>query len=429
MAEESTHLEEENRRLQRAVEELSILNEIASAISSTMSLSEIVDSIVAKCVRHLRVEQTSVQLLEQQAQNAELRTMVRRVDTRVSDQRPLRFGDQLTGWMLKHQQPLLVNDLGTDDRFQRIASDSLSIQSFLSVPLLLKGTLIGLLSVFNKREGTFTKEDQRLLSIIATQSAQVIENARLYEGEQNLRLIEEELRVAHHTQMRLLPSEMPSIEGYDIYGTSTPARNVGGDYFDFIVVDEQRIAICLGDVTGKGMPAALLMSNVQATVRGQTLQDLPPDECLSHANDLLVRTTEPHMFVTLFYGILDTVSDTFTYSNGGHNPPFLFSGDDRSELTEGGLIVGIMENSVYESGAVTLSAGDVLVIFSDGITEAMNATELMFEEDRLCQAIKACRDLSAEEIAAKVVEAVRVFAGDVEQADDMTLVVVKRSAG
>ena len=174
-------LEEENRRLRRAVEELSILNAIGTAVSSTMSLNAIVELIVQESVRHLKVEQGSVMLLQDETDNDPFRTMARKAHAG-SDVVPFRFGQQLTGWMLKHQKPLLINNLQDDPRFKAIASSDFPIHSLLSVPLRAKGRMVGLLNVFNKQSrGDFSNEDQKLLSIIASQSAQIVENARLYE--------------------------------------------------------------------------------------------------------------------------------------------------------------------------------------------------------------------------------------------------------
>jgi PAS domain S-box-containing protein len=180
--EKFTELEDENRRLRRAVEELSILNAIGTAVSSTMSLKAIVELIVQESVRQLKVEQGAVMLLQDEKDTDPFRTMARKAHSADSDVVPFRFGQQLTGWMLKHQKPLLINDLQEDPRFKAVASSDFPIRSLLSVPLRAKGQMVGLLNVFNKRskEG-FSKEDQKLLSIIASQSAQIVENARLYE--------------------------------------------------------------------------------------------------------------------------------------------------------------------------------------------------------------------------------------------------------
>ncbi|MBL7075531.1 SpoIIE family protein phosphatase [candidate division KSB1 bacterium] len=420
-------LEAENRRLQRAVEELSILNEIATAISSTLALDQIVVLIVQKCVKHLKVEQAAVMILAEKKEEKPFQTMVRRADT-TANVLPYRLNAQLTGWMLKHQKPLVINDFPNDDRFQGVAEETFPIQSLLSVPLLSKGRMIGVLTVFNKkaREG-YSSEDQRLLTIIATQSTQVIENARLLKEEQTLIKMREEIRLAHDIQSNLLPKKPPQLNGYDIAGESIPAQVVGGDYFDFIPVDENRLAFCLGDVSGKGLPAALLMANLQATIRGQTIIKPSPKDCLRHSNKLLYQSTESQKFVTLFYGILDSQKHQLRYSNAGHNSPLLFSeGEEPVPLETGGVVLSFMENFSYDEGVVSFNPGDLLLIYSDGITEAMDAGDEEFGEERLAALVKENMGESASGLIEKVITAVKRHAGDSSQMDDMTLVVIQR---
>ena len=418
-------LEQENKRLGRAVEELSILNEVASAVTSTSSLDAIVDLIVEKCVKHLAVEQGAVLLLDRQEPSAPLRTLVRRVDSEFGSI-PYRLGDQLTGWMLKHQAPLLINDLAGDGRFRSGDSDK-PFHSLMCVPLSLKRQLIGVLTVFNKRaaEG-FTESDQRLLSIIAAQSAQVIENARLYEEEQALREMRRDLEVARNIQMKLLPKSAPEIAGFDIAGKSVPAQNVGGDYFDFLPAGEQRFAICLGDVVGKGMPAALLMANVQATIRGQNLLQPSAGECLGRSNRLLYESTDSDKFVTLFYGILDPSRRQLHYSNAGHNPPMLISANARLQrLTTGGPVLGMLPEFAFEEATVSLDPGDSLVIFSDGFSEAMDSQLEEFGEEQLLELARRHREATAAGVIDAVSDAVSRHAGEAPQNDDMTMVVVQ----
>ncbi|MDZ7260816.1 MAG: SpoIIE family protein phosphatase [candidate division KSB1 bacterium] len=421
-------LEEENRRLRRAVEELSILNEITTAISSTLALDQIVDLIVRKCVKHLKVEQAAGMCLAENKEGKPLQTMVRRADT-TANILPYRLDAQLTGWMLKHQQPVLINDFPNDDRFQGVAEEVFPLRSLLSVPLLAKGCMIGLLTVFNKKEPDgFSSDDQRLLSIIATQSAQVIENARLLEEEQALLQVQEEMRLAHDIQINLLPKEAPQLSGYDIAGLSLPAQVVGGDYFDFIPVEENRWAICLGDVAGKGLPAALIMANLQATIRGQTLLKPPPKDCLQRSNKLLYQSTDPQKYATLFYGILDGQKHQLCYSNAGHNRPLLFrEGEEPVSLETAGIALSFMENFSYEEGVISLTPGDLLVIYSDGITEAMNTSDEEFGEEKLAALVKENMGKSANGLIKKVIDAVKQHAGDRPPMDDMTVIVIKRT--
>ncbi len=311
-------------------------------------------------------------------------TMIRTHDTNVSSL-PYRLDTQLTGWMLRHKKPLLTNDIFTDDRFKFFRDPDLPVKSLLSAPLTLKGKMIGLLTVFNKKtESGFTPGDQRILAIISSQSAQVLENARLYEEEQTLRLMQEEMRLASEIQINLLPKSAPELIGYEIAGMSFPAKEVGGDYFDFIQIDKNHTAFCLGDISGKGIPAAMLMSNLQATLRSQTDLRLSCRESISRSNNLLYKSTDSQKFATLFYGILDSARHEFCYCSAGHDNPFLFRGGEKPiRLQTGGLILGFMSDSKYEDETVKLNPGDLLVIYSDGITEAMNKDEEEFGEARL----------------------------------------------
>jgi sigma-B regulation protein RsbU (phosphoserine phosphatase) len=421
-------LELENKRLKKAVEELSVLNEIAIQITSTKEINSIVDQIVQRCVKHLKVEQGAVMLLNEGDQKASLHTMIRKADTTQSNILPYRLDTQLTGWMLKNRKPLLINDLKRDDRFQINGKDDWVIDSMLGVPLLAKGRIIGVLSVFNKRTADgFSLDDQRLLSIIGAQSAQIIENARLYQEEQALLLMQEELRFAKDIQRNLLPHEMPQISGYQIAGKSIPARDVGGDYFDFIPKDGQHLAFCLGDVSGKGMPAAMLMANLQATLRGQILADIPIHECILRSNTLLYRSTDMKKFATLFYGLLDFKKHNLHYCNAGHDYPFLFSQGVRPQrLKTGGVVLGFVPYFTYEEATIPIKKNDIFIVYSDGITEAMNSSEEEFGEDRLIEVVGDNKKDSPEVLIEKILSAVSDHSGDEPQMDDMTLVVVKR---
>jgi serine phosphatase RsbU (regulator of sigma subunit) len=419
-------LEAENERLKRAVEELSVLNDVALAVSSTLALNEIVELIVQKSVKHLRVEQGAVLLLDKHEDQAPLRTMIRRAQSDYSGI-PYRLGDQITGWMLKNQQPLVVNDLLTDSRF-RVPAEAATMRSLLCVPLRLKGRMIGVLSVFNKHGGDeFTEGDSRLLTIIAAQSTQVIENARLYEEEQALSRIEQELDTARTIQERLLPKSPPVIAGYELAGRSAPARQVGGDYFDYFSRDGEGTVICLADVSGKGISAALLMASTQATIRSLSLSDASLIRRLAHANQLLYNSTSSDKFVTMFYSVLDAEKHELAYSNAGHNPPLLISADGSvRELTDGGPVLGILPAFSFEQSTVALAPGDVLLIYSDGFSEAANMRFEEFGDDRLRDLAVAHREEPAQKLIETIVSEVRAFCGETPQGDDMTIVVVRR---
>ena len=420
-------IEKENVRLRRAVEELSILNDLAREIGASLNSEEIMRKVIHRSLRAVHAEQGDISLVErQQAQT--MKTLVRSMVSS-SAHEPFHLHQNLLGWMHLNKKPLLMNEPHLDPRFRGLNWDE-SIRSLLCVPLLSKSELIGILTVYNKKgETSFTEEDLRLLAIIAGQSAQVVENARLYEEEQTLFRMREELRLAKEIQLGLLPSEIPQVSGYDIAAISIPAQVVGGDYFDVIEIDESRLATCLGDVSGKGLPAALLMANLQATIRGQTLVNCSPQECLCRSNKLLYRSTAPQKFATFFYGILNRQTHEYFYANAGHDRPLLFSrGKEPAVLPQAGLALSFLENIDYEQCCFTFNPGDLLLIHSDGITEAMDTEEEEFGAERLAKIVESCRQDSATVIIDQVISAVNNYIGDQAQMDDMTVVVVKRLA-
>jgi phosphoserine phosphatase RsbU/P len=422
-----SRLQDENQKLRLAVEELSVLNEIATAITSTQSIDKIVDLIVRKCVKHIKVEQGVVMLLDEKDTQNPFHTMIRKQDSS-SNLLPFRLDTQLSGWMLMNKAPLLINDFQSDKRFSTVKDVEFPIKSLLSVPMQMKGKMIGLVTVFNKHgEGGFTINDQRLLGIIAAQSAHVVENARLYQNEQALLKLQEEMRLAYEIQVDLLPKAQPKVPGYSIAGKSIPAKEVGGDYYDFIDLTNNRLTFCLGDITGKGMPAAILMANLQASLRGQAISGKPVRECVEFTNDLLYYNTAPNKFATLFYGVLNKENDEIIYCNAGHNNPILISENDEINRPDiGGLIVGITPSIKYDEAKIKLKKNDMLVIFSDGITEAMNKDEEEFEEERLFKLIKSNKDKKAEELIELIFKEVNNFAKGQPQSDDMTMVILKK---
>jgi len=423
---ELSQLKEENDRLKKSIEDLWTINQLARIISTTLPVHQILDKVVSGSVKAIGAAQGAISLLDEKETGDPFKTLIRKVDE-TDFTKKYRLDEDLSGWMIKNRKALLINDFSKNTTFKGKHSEIEKIQSILSVPLLCKGKLIGVLSLFNKKNNReFSKNDQRLLSIIGSQSAQVIENARLYEQEKQLRQFEQELEMAQSIQNRLLPKESPKIGGFDLAGVSYAAKEVGGDYFDFIELENGCWGIALGDVSGKGIPAALLMANLQATLRNQALNHSSIVGCIEKANQFLYLNTQSHKFATLFFGMLDSKTKNFNYVNAGHNFPFHLRKDGEfRQLEIGGLVVGIEPDSVYNEGQVLLSPGEIIVIYSDGVTEAEDASESLFGEQRLQEIIKKNKNLSSQEIMAVIYEEVKNFQSGTEQDDDITLIVMK----
>lgn len=418
-------LREENRQLKRAVEELSILNDLSRAIGASVDSQDIIRKIVDRSMRAVQAEQTVVTLVDRNA-NQPMKTLVRAM-TSSAEHPHYHLNENLLGWMHLYKKPLLSNAPGNDERFKGLKWDQ-TIGSILCVPLMVKSELIGVITTYNKKDAEgFTQEDQRLLAIIAGQSAQIIENARLYEEEKALASIQEQVKLAAQIQFELLPKDAPKPAGYDIAARSIPAQLVGGDYYDFIQVSENRLAICLGDVSGKGLPASLLMANLQATLRGQSALDNQVRESIVRSNRLIHRSTDPEKFATLFYGVLDCTSHTMMFCNAGHENPMVFSnGAETARLETGGMALGVLDEFPYEEDSVTLNPGDTLLVFSDGISDATNEFDHPFGEDRLRALVSEHRDDSASDLIDRIIKAVQEHEGETPQLDDLTLVVVRR---
>ncbi len=337
------------------------------------------------------------------------------------------FHQSLLGWMYIHKKPLVINDPTNDERFRGIHWDP-SIQSLLVVPLIVKSRIRGVLTVYNKKQGLkFTDDDLRLLSIIAAQSAQVVENARLHEQEKAYVRMKEELAVAATIQAELLPTTLPTIPGYEVYATTIPAASVGGDYYDVMASADPLVSFCVGDVSGKGMPAALLMANLQATLRAMLETHGRPAEVLQQANRLLYKSTSAEKFATVFLARLDPAKHEVHYANAGHDPAVLMSArGEVQELPATGLPVGLFDGMSYEESTVRMEPSDILVVFSDGITESMNSTQAQFGRSNILEALTSHRGETVAHISSALLNAVNTFSAGTPQSDDQTLLIVKR---
>ena len=245
--------------------------------------------------------------------------------------------------------------------------------------------------------------------------------------------LKRELETARAIQVRLLPTSEPVVTGFQVVGASIPSREIGGDYFDFLAQADDEIGIAIGDVSGKGMPAALLMSNLQASLHGQVLHPGTVSGVVERVNDLMVKSTDPHMFATFFYGLLNARNATFTCTNAGHNPPILLrASGEIEELTTGGLLLGMLGEQVYQQDTVSLAPGEIIVLYTDGITEAVGPAadeddyDAMFGEDALYEVLRRNRHLPAAGIKDAILDAVSAHTSGVAQSDDITLVVIRR---
>jgi sigma-B regulation protein RsbU (phosphoserine phosphatase) len=336
----------------------------------------------------------------------------------------------IAGWVATHNEPLLVPDVSRDPRFGGdVPGSGFITRNLLCVPMKnADGKLIGVLQAINYLgDGVFPESEIPLFQRLADQAAISLERERLFHEYVEKQKMEEQLNLARDIQRHLWPRHLPNLPGYSIIGQSKPALEVGGDYYDFIPLDDGKFAFVIGDVSGKGVGAGLIMATLRATLRTQFAQHSDIDRAIQLVNKAVTNDTRPTEFVTMFLAILDPVTHRLTYVNAGHNPPYIVDEDGTlTELKAGGPVVGILHPMVFESRTVEMKPGSMLLLYTDGVTEAENAAGDQFEEAALQEFLKANTSETIDGIHKNLMNAIDVFQGDAPQADDITIIFLKR---
>ncbi len=298
----------------------------------------------------------------------------------------------------------------------------------LIVPLLIKNECRGVLLVGKKMIGDFSDFDIRFIEALSSTLATALENARLFEEAVEKQRIESELNVARQIQHKLFPETLPQFDGIDIAARNISSQQVGGDYFDVVRYSDHEVLCCVADVSGKGMPASILMANVQAALRILVPLHLELSDLVTRINDLLYENTGHDKFVTFFVCALDSTNGRLRYCNAGHNPPMVFRAHGEvEELGVGGLILGVMPTfRPYEQAEIQLESGDVVFMFTDGVNEAMNEEHVEFSDDAIRHHLIAAKTGSAIDILDHVLHGVHTHVGAAAQSDDITMVVLKK---
>ncbi len=299
----------------------------------------------------------------------------------------------------------------------------------LVLPLKQHGETCAILCLGPKLTGLpYQQDDLELLYSLGNMAFVALQNFYLIEEQIEKERLEEEMRLARQIQMRLLPQRIPSFPEVEVATLALPSRQVGGDYFDVVKLEGRRLLLAIADVTGKGVPASLLMANLQACLHVMVPMDLTIEEATSHINRVICENTDHDKFITYFHGIYHAEDGAFHYVNAGHNPPMLLRKNGELELLEkGGLLLGVMKGLPYERGEVFLERGDVLALFTDGVTEAMNADEEEYGEERLEKMLRANQHHPARYILDAIYGDIQVFTGTTSfLSDDLTMIVMKK---
>jgi len=330
--------------------------------------------------------------------------------------------------VIKTRELLSIDDFEQDRRFAHVKKSGVHIGSLVAAPLVSRNGLIGILYATKKTSYGFFKDDLDVITAFADQASIAIENSRLIKKSIERERLMREMTLAQEMQKKLLPQHLPAVHGIDVDAISTPAFEVGGDYYDFMQLDDRRLGIVVGDVSGKGVSAAFYMSEVKGIFQAISRLHTSPREFIIHANEALSSSIDKHSFVSLIYAVIDTSSGLLTLSRAGHCPMLHVSKNGVRYLRPGGMGLGMSRGSVFANAmqeeSITLAPGDVCIFYTDGVTEARRGDD-EYGYDRLLERGKAAAGKSASQIKDEVLEEIKSYTGDHPNHDDLTLLVVK----
>jgi sigma-B regulation protein RsbU (phosphoserine phosphatase) len=415
-------------RVGREDDLLALISKVGITLLASSTLDETLEQIVSLVFEAVPADRCLLMMRDDE--NEELRVAVARLRDRVGEVGEIRVSRNVMDEVVMRGNSVLTSDAQHDPRFASGTMVLQGVRSVLAVPLGVADKVFGIVYADSPiAEGRFTEDHLKVLTTLASVAAIRVENARLVEARLQQERLERELQLASEIQQRFQPTAPPSVPGYELQGISFPCYEIGGDYYDFIKRDDGRLVVALGDVSGKGTAAALLMSSLHAAIHAQTGSHDTLVETISAVNRYLAENIPPNRFVTLFYAELDPESGALSFLNAGHNPPLIVHAAGTVEqLASGGLPLGIRADADYREGRTHMQLGDVLVIYSDGVTEAASPSGEEFGPTRLYEVVSRNVDASAAGIRDRIESALTKFSQGTQAADDITLVIVKRQA-
>lgn len=422
---------------------LSLIGRIGAVVSESLDLNHVAEVAISSICEVVRADAGAIFVYDKVAKNLKVAAVSgvfpplletpAYVATREkfllekfkSDVIPL--GETPVGMVASSLQPLIIADALKDSRVYQAAPGVVDIKTMLVYPLLIQKDLVGVLALINKLGGPFDEADLRTVRILSEVSSLSLRSIQLYNEVLDKQRAEHELQVAASIQRALLPESAPEVSGFQLAFYFNPAKGVGGDYYDFVTLKNGKIGVAMADVAGKGVPAALVMVMIRSILRTLASSVEEPSRLVSLLNNILSEELTAERYATMFYFVYEKTLEgaQIKFTNAGHGPMLLFRGDEVKQLDTDGLPVGIMANTFYGEGAETVLPGDVFILYTDGITEAMNEQKELFGIERLLRVVRANLSLSAEGIRDRIIEEVNKFVGEAPQHDDQTLVVAK----
>ena len=421
-------LEGSSERMQKMLKEMVTLHEITHALESSDNLDSLLEYIMQKSQNVMSAEAASLMLVIDETNELEFKVALGPKAQAVKPYR-LPIGKGISGWVAQTGEAVLIPDAYSDSRFDPSFDkrSGFRTNSMLCVPMIHQSKIVGVMTLINKMDGKpFNEYDQNLFTIFASQAALSIENARLLFAAIEKERLDKELQVAAEIQHLLIPQSIPESPYLEIAAEYIPCKEVGGDFYDIIKLDENRFIFIVADVSGKGIPGALVVSNMQATLHAflEYSNDLLP--IVSRLNEAIIRQTTTDRYITFFIGLYDHKKSNLAFINAGHNPPLLINkkGDMR-ELKTGGIFIGFMPWD-YEMGEVEFNKEDTLVMYTDGLVEAMDNEDTEFDVAGLKTTIKESLSMNCDQLKNEIFKRVHDHIGTIPLSDDFTLLISRR---
>ena len=417
----------DNARLYRDVKkealEKDLLYEIGKKLSSSLTLDELLSDIMTSLKKVVEYDVGGIFLVEPEANEIKSIYTVG-YDPRFDDQIQLKIGQGLVGYVANTNEPVIVSDVAGDDRYVNANPDT---KSEIVVPIMIDDRLVGVINLESDKLNAYDQYSVSLISAFASQAAVSLERTFLHESLLAGKKLEEQLNVARIIQRSFLPKVDPVLPGYDICGTNVSSLQVGGDYYDFFKIVDDQTGIVIGDVSGKGIPAALIMASFRASLIAEIRNNYSIRTICEKVNTLLCESIEPGNFVTAVYGVLDSKNHILTFANCGHDLPILLRKNGEIDyFREGGPVLGLSPDSRYDGRAIMVNPGEVIVLYTDGVTEVFDEKGEQFGLERLVELIKKHKNESAQEIQEIIFNVVKGFAAKDHVFDDLTMIILKR---
>jgi len=413
-------------QLRQRINELTAVYHVAMILSDGRDLQRVLNRTVKVVCEVMQTKAASLRLIDEARDELVIKA-VYNLSTAYLNKGPVRMStaeiDQIA---LSDEGFEYVRNMGTDPRIQ-YPQESMreGVVSMLSVGLRYKGKSIGVLRVYTEQEQTFSPLNIDMLKAVGAQAAAAIENARLLSEAREAEALEKQVRMAADVQQRMIPRQPPKLPGLDLASVYVPCFELGGDFFDFIPLQDNNIGLAVADVSGKGLPASLIMASVRAFLRAQVDNVYNLSEVIRRINLMIRRDTNVGEFVTLFYGVLNASTRRFTYCNAGHPPAMLLRDGKVTELAASdNMVLGVSADEEFKQFLVDLKKGDMLLLYTDGVTDAANFAGERFGRRRLIEAFSAGGP-TAESVAQQVLWDLRKFAGMAPRSDDITMIVAR----